>query len=355
MAGTYSKAVVPIQTVILKFATAAAVLAARARFRLPQAVRILRVAASHLVSSDTACTVDVQANHAGGGAATILAAPLATIQFAAPDPPVGQDTHVNGAVELGAHSWKITMKTAAGETDPSVKSIVVTPAAPAAPVAALKAEAGNVNAGNHSYKVTFVNAAGESVASAKSNVVLADGGHGKVDVTVVAGPAGTTARKIYRTVAGDAGNWKLLDTLADNVTLAYVDDKADGDLGADAPAGTGTKVELALPVGGAGTIARRIYRTVTGDGGDHLLVAEIANNVDLTYLDNVADGALGAAAPTVNTAHDGVINEVALTDPTDGCPGRRLEKEDEITVDVAGFTAAGVTELCCQIDYVPVD
>ena len=355
MAGAYSKAVVAVQTIPFRFATATAALAARLRFRLPQAVRILRVAASQRVSADTACTVDVQVNHAGGGAASILAAPLTTIQFTAPDPPVGQDTHVNGAVELGAHSWKITMKTAAGETDPSVKSIVVTPAAPDAPVAALVAEAGNVNAGNHSYKVTFVNAAGESVASAKSNVVLADGGHGKVDLTVVAGPAGTTARKIYRTVAGDAGAWKLLTTLADNVTLAYQDNVADGDLGANAPAGTGTKVSLVIPVGGPGTTARRIYRTVTGDGGDHLLVAEVANNVDVTYLDNVADGALGAAAPTVNTAHDGVVHEVALTDPTDGCPGLRAEKEDEITVDLAGFTAGGVTDLCGQIDYVPVD
>lgn len=255
MAGAYSKAVVPIFTIPLRFAAAAGVLAARARFRLPQAARILRVAASHLVSSDTACNVDVLAQHGAAPAASILPAALATIT-------------------------------------------VAPPAAP--PVAALVAEAGNVDVGDHSYKITIRTAAGETDATAKSNVVAADAGHGKV-----------------------------------NVPLPVLTDPA--------------------------AIGWGVYRTVAGDGGDHLLVdtptpATVGGTPAApVFEDNVADLGLGAAAPTANTASDGVVNEVALTCPVDGAPGVQVAKEDEITVDVGGITGAGVTQLCVQVDYVPVD
>lgn len=254
MAGAYLKAVVPIFTFPLRFAAAAGVLAARARFRMPQAARILRVAASHLVSSDTACTVDVQANHAGGGAASILPAVLPTIT-------------------------------------------VAPPAAP--PVVALKAEAGNVDVGDHSYKITITTAVGETEATAKSNVVANDAGNGKntVPLPVLTDPA-ATGWKVYRTVAGDGGDHLLVDTVT--------------------------------PATAGGTPAAP------------------------TFEDNVADLGLGAAAPAVNTASDGVVNEVALTG-ADGAPGFHVHKEDEITVDVGGITGAGVTQLCVQVDYVPVD
>lgn len=54
----------------------------------------------------------------------------------------------------------------------------------------------------------------------------------------------------------------------------------------------------AIPLGAAGTIARRIYRTVAGgtDPKDYFFVAEISDNSTTTYTDNTADGSLGAAA-----------------------------------------------------------
>jgi len=46
---------------------------------------------------------------------------------------------------------------------------------------------------------------------------------------------------------------------------------------------------------------RNIYRTV-GGGSSYLLLVSIADNSTTTYVDIIADGSLGAAAPTVNTA-----------------------------------------------------
>jgi len=109
---------------------------------------------------------------------------------------------------------------------------------PQAPVATIQGGAGNVEVGTHSYKVTFLDVAGsETAPSAKSNVITVANAADKVDITQIPiGPPGTTSRRLYRTVAGDAGNWLLLTTIADNTTVAYVDNIADGDLGDAAPA-----------------------------------------------------------------------------------------------------------------------
>lgn len=118
--------------------------------------------------------------------------------------------------------------------------------APIAPTVALAspAVAGNVDDGAHRYRVTFVTADGET-----------EGG-----------------------------------TISDAVTVA---DKT-----------TNGKVELtAIPTGGSAVTSRKVYRTEAG-GSDYLLLATIADNTTTTYTDNIADSALGAAAPTTNTTED---------------------------------------------------
>lgn len=239
-APSVSKAVAGVQSALFHFATAiTGAVAGIARFRVPQNTQILRVGAA--IDTSTATVADIEVK-AGGN--TILAAPLALI-----------------------------------------------PAAPTAPVAAMAnpAAPGDVTDGTHSYVVTFVNAIGESQPSAKSNVldVVNKAVNGQVVVTIPVGPAGTTDRKVYRTVAGDAG--------------------------------------------------------------DHLLVDTVAGNVATTYTDNVADGALGAAAPTDDQSTVGTFQEASL-DATKVT----LAKEAEVTVDVDALTGTSIAGLSVQIDYVRV-
>lgn len=120
------------------------------------------------------------------------------------------------------------------------------PAPITAPTVALisPAVAGNVDNGAHRYLVTFVTADGETEAGAISSSV---------------------------TVADKTVNGKLALT--------------------------------AIPLGGAAVTSRKLYRTVAG-GSSYLLLATIADNTTTTYTDNIADSALGAAAPSTNTTAD---------------------------------------------------
>jgi uncharacterized phiE125 gp8 family phage protein len=111
--------------------------------------------------------------------------------------------------------------------------------APAAPTVALAspAVAGNVTAGAHRYRVTCVTADGETDGGDVSAIVtVADAGvNGKVELTGIAvGGTNVTSRKIYRTSAGGS-TYLLLATIADNTTTVYTDNIADGSLGAEAP------------------------------------------------------------------------------------------------------------------------
>ena len=96
--------------------------------------------------------------------------------------------------------------------------------------------AGNVNVGSHSWAVTFVTGAGETNLGTNSTPLTIVTSAKIVNLTAVPlGPAGTTARKIYRTVAGNTGPFKLVGTIADNTTTTFTDNIADSGLGADAP------------------------------------------------------------------------------------------------------------------------
>jgi len=109
---------------------------------------------------------------------------------------------------------------------------------PTAPTAAINVSAGNLN-GTYVYKVTFYTAGGESVGSVDSNSVA---------------------------------------PVSQQVNLT------------------------AIPLGGAGTVGRRIYRQKNGTG-DYRLVTDIANNSGTTFTDNVTDATVAGNAllPTVGT------------------------------------------------------
>ncbi len=148
--------------------------------------------------------------------------------------------------------------------------------APTAATAALVAMAGNVTSGTHSYKVCYVTAAGTTLPGATSNVVTTvEADHGQVTVTIpTSAHPSVTARTIYRTVAGDMGDWLLVGTVGDNTTTTYTDNTADGALGAAAPAtatATVADTTLAVPhaypalcttIINAGSVA--VYFNITG-------------------------------------------------------------------------------------------
>jgi len=148
-------------------------------------------------------------------------------------------------------------------------------AAPTAPMGALAgAGAGLVEVGTHSYKVTFVTAGGESVPSTKSNVVTVadDAVNGQVAVTNIAtGNIFVTSRKLYRTVAGDTGAWKLVTTIANNTATTFTDNVADAALTTAAPS-TSTAIDTRFTIANSGdaTATHNLVATSdvqAGDGG----------------------------------------------------------------------------------------
>jgi hypothetical protein len=122
---------------------------------------------------------------------------------------------------------------------------------------------------------------------------------------IATGPAGVTARKVYRSTANTVTPLLLLATLADNTTTTYVDTKTDASLGAVAPTtGTAAAAQVAvssIPIGPATVTGRRLYRTAAG-GAPLKLVATLGDNATTTYVDAIADASLGANAPASDTS-----------------------------------------------------
>jgi len=110
--------------------------------------------------------------------------------------------------------------------------------APTAPTVALAGGgAGNLDNAVYSYKVTFVTSDGETEGgTASDNVTVSDNSSdGQVSITdIPVGGSAVTSRKIYRTEGGGS-TYKLLATILNNTTTSYTDNIADGSLGASAP------------------------------------------------------------------------------------------------------------------------
>jgi len=159
--------------------------------------------------------------------------------------------------------------------------------------------------GTYQYAFTYVTAAGETTPG--PTLLFAHGVAGIADnmTNITPGPAGTTARKLYRTTVGPGAQLKLLATLADNTTTTYLDGLADASLGANVPTtNTATAQQVALtniPIGSATVTGRKVYRTVVG-GAQLKLQSTIANNTATTLLDATADGSLGANVPVTDTS-----------------------------------------------------
>jgi hypothetical protein len=110
-----------------------------------------------------------------------------------------------------------------------------------APTAVIVLASGAVDVGTHSYKVVFNKTGryvGATTPSTASTIITTDGTHGKVNVTRPGPstlPTGWTW-DVYRTVVGNGAPWKLVNPtpLAGSV-VTYLDNIADSALGASAP------------------------------------------------------------------------------------------------------------------------
>jgi uncharacterized phage protein gp47/JayE len=101
--------------------------------------------------------------------------------------------------------------------------VIPNPGIPGKPTVALLAVAGNLT-GTFEYAITFVTAEGETLLGVISDPVVIAAQQARLTAIPLGGP-GTTARRIYRTVDG-SGVYALVATLADNVTATYDDNIA---------------------------------------------------------------------------------------------------------------------------------
>jgi hypothetical protein len=229
--------------------------------------------------------------------------------------------------DQGSHDYAVAFVTSFGETVAGPISNAVTTSAtvgelapPGATYVGLAQAGAGCDDGYHDYVTTLVNANGETTPGGPSVQVLAQSPNNQIPVTLIpTGPAGTTARKLYRRygAGGTGGAWKFLVTIPDNTTTTYLDTKPSTAVGADAPTGntTGTAVQRVpvsnIPLGPAGITARKLYRRFNG-AGTFKLVTTIANNTGTTFTDTLANSGLGANALTTSTA---VGNRVTVTWP----------------------------------------
>jgi len=118
------------------------------------------------------------------------------------------------------------------------------------------------------------------------------------------GGASTTARKIYRTVV-NGSQLKLSFTINDNTTTSAFDSTTDANLGANAPtSNTATTAQVALSgiAAGPATTTQRKVYRTAANAAQLKLLTTLADNTTTTFTDSTADSALGANAPSSDTS-----------------------------------------------------
>lgn len=282
--------------------------------------------------------------------------------------------------------------------DEQVSDFTIENLVPEAPAAVYNSsDAGLLTTGTHSYVVTFIINGTETEPSDTSNVITAADGLHSADVALPIGPTGTTARKLYRSTAGNTLPRKLVDTIADNSTVVYNDIKADGALGANAPtAETGLTLVTIGPdifdATGDYTFSYQSLATLndsdilledtTGDCGKILSVGSFQGTKNFTKgIDYQLDAAnnkiqwLPAAAATITGAQietfdmsvgnptlkitvDGGVEQIVTFSSIDGedfvtaSAATAAEVATKIAADLAGFVTATDVSGQVKIDTV---
>lgn len=125
---------------------------------------------------------------------------------------------------------------------------------------------GNPN-GAYLYAATFVTAAGETTPGPTFPITLT-AQQGSVSAIPIGDPlSGVTARKLYRTAASGS-QLKLVGTLNDNITTVFADNIADGSLGANAPTSDTSSVVSTQAATPPPGASSFNYATLTGNPAD---------------------------------------------------------------------------------------
>jgi hypothetical protein len=242
-----------------------------------------------------------------------------------------------GSIDAGTYYYGATFVTAGGETSLDAGSAGVTIAANIAdpPYGTFSIGFSNAgtgppyplpsNSGPWYWKYSFVTSGGETLPSPPLGGNTDAGGPYYAHGTLPIGPAGVVARRIYRTTGSNSAGPYALAAHIPNNTATFWEDKATS-LGAAPPTVNTTANYRTVPLSGI-PIGPPV---VTGrriyryaDGLGWKLVTTIANNTATTYTDTAANASLGAAPPATGTAS---ANQVAVTIATggSGVTGRKI-------------------------------
>lgn len=238
--------------------------------------------------------------------AVILGQMLSTLQDAVPQVYIGEDGILRIVFEIEAGQLENTYMAA------QLLLEDVFPQTASAPALKLHGDTYNVPflLGETAQGVLkFTGAGGTSIAI--GTVAGAEQGGGADPLTYsttedgeIPNPGNPTA--VTATVSATSGT--LTGTY--EYVITFLTDQGETVAGAtsNAVSPSSKRVDLTvIPLGGPGTLSRRIYRQKNGTGG-FLLIATISNNTATTYTDNIADGSAG---PTIPPA-EGTANSVEL-------------------------------------------
>jgi hypothetical protein len=242
----------------------------------------------------------------------LAAADTSTSTVAAPAGGLTPTVQQGGGLPDGTYKYAVTFTTGAGETTPGPQNAAIphtnvnTFPTPPAPRCDILLGSG-LPASTWEYHVSYVTANGEAPGPG-TRVSWSKPGAASVKVYLPPGPAGTTARRIYRSSEGAPdGPWYGLGQINNNDDTFWTDTYVigSGTMPGSNTAGSTTPYQQvalsAIPIGPAGVTGRKIYRTAN-NGSQLKLLQTIGNNTATTAgTDTTPDASLGANAPTTNT------------------------------------------------------
>jgi hypothetical protein len=256
---------------------------------------------------------------------------LAGTPVPAPGAPTANTATTGGAVDIGQHWYGVTFVTARGET--TVGNGVMGEAfgqgkiADPAGAPGVTDGSGNntVSGGNAAYMYAYRGGGGQTLTSPSTDYVLTLVSsfpitYRNVSITVPASPdPNCTGIVLYRANGYNPPRSYFTEIATFSNVQSTFTDNFSSSSGATPPANNNTTVTgsprqtipiRTIPIGPAGVIARKLYRTDNKGSAPKFLVT-INNNSTTSYDDAAADSTLGAVGPGSNTAY--VSTAVHLT------------------------------------------